>query len=115
MIEKPLKVLDIPKMQDKVMTIPSFTIPPIQARGKSSTTVIDRKMTHDVAIEIPIYTDPVYRALPKPVKTPVPKIPGSLSDINPKPNADFEDNSPFQESEISETHQRPDKSYFQES
>ena len=29
-------------------------------------------------------------------------------------NMDFEENSPYQESVISETHQRPDKSYFQE-
>ena len=73
--------------------------------------MIDRKMIQDVAREIPIYTDPVYRPPPKPVKTPVPKIPGSLSDIDPELNTNFEENSPFQ-GVISETYQRPDKSYF---
>ena len=42
----------------------------------------------------------------------MPKIPGSLSDIDPELNTDFEENSPFQEGVISETYQRPDKSYF---
>ena len=33
-------------------------------------------------------------------------------DINPELNIDFEENSPFQEGIISETYQRPDKSFF---
>ena len=41
-------------------------------------------------------------------------IPGSLSDIDPELNTEFEDNSPFQEGVISEMYQRPDKSYFQD-
>ena len=41
-------------------------------------------------------------------------IPGSLLDIDPEQNTNFEENSPFQESVISETYQRLDKSYFQE-
>ena len=41
-------------------------------------------------------------------------MPGSLLDIDPELNTDFEDNSPFQEGVISEKYQRPDKSYFQE-
>ena len=36
-------------------------------------------------------------------------------DINLEINVDFEENSPFQEGVISETYQRPDKSFFQES
>ena len=35
-------------------------------------------------------------------------------DINLELNTDFEENSPFQEGVISETYQRPDKSFFQE-
>ena len=35
-------------------------------------------------------------------------------DINPEFNTDFEENSPFQEGVISETYQRPDKSFFHE-
>ena len=113
-IERPLKIPDIPKTQDKVMTISNFAIPPMQSKGNSGTKMIDRKTIQDVAREIPIYPDPVYRPPPKPVKTSLPKIPGSLSDIDPELNMDFENNSPFQEGVISETYQRPDKSYFQE-
>ena len=95
------------------MTIPNFTIPPVQSKGNSGTNVIDRKMIQDTARKIPNYLDPVCRPSPKPVKIPMAKIPGSLADIDPELNTDFEDNSPFQESAISETYKRPDKSYFQ--
>ena len=96
------------------MTMPNSTIPPMQSKGDSGTNIIDRKMIQDIAREIPIYPDPVYRPPPKPEKLPIPKIPRSLSDIDPELNMDFEDNSPFQEGVISEMYQRPDKSYFQE-
>ena len=69
---------------------------------------------YQMLAEIPIYPDPVYQPPPKPVKIPVPEILGSLSDIDPEMNTDFEENSPFQEGVISETYQRLDKSYFQE-
>ena len=48
------------------------------------------------------------------MKTPIPEIPGSLSDIDPELNTDFEENSLLQEGVISETYERLDKSYFQE-
>ena len=67
-----------------------------------------------MSVEIPIYPDPGYEPPPKLVKTAIPEIHGSLSDIGPKLNTDFDDNSPFQEGVISETYQRPNKSYFQE-
>ena len=73
-IENPLKIPEIAKMQDKVTTIPNFTIPPIQTRDESSTKMIDRKTIQDIAKEIPIYTDPVYRPPPKPVKMPYPRF-----------------------------------------
>ena len=71
-------------------------------------------MIQNVNREIPFYPDPVYRPHSQPVKTPVPKIPGGMG-INLELNMDFEENSPFQEGVISETYQRPDKSFFQES
>ena len=37
----------------------------------------------------------------------------NIQEINPKINFDFEENSPFQEGIMSETFQRPDKSFFQ--
>ena len=45
---------------------------------------------------------------------PIPEVPRSLFDFDPEINTDFEENSPYQEGVISETYQRPDKSYFQE-
>ena len=51
------------------------------SKGDSGTNMIDRKRMHDVAREIPIYPDPVYRHPPKPVKIPISEIPGSLSDF----------------------------------
>ena len=38
----------------------------------------------------------------------------SVENINPDINLDFEENSPFQEGVISETFQRPNKSFFQD-
>ena len=38
----------------------------------------------------------------------------SVQDINPNFNFDIEENSPFQEGIMSETFQRPDKSFFQD-
>ena len=59
-------------------------------------------MMQYVSREIPFYPDPVYRPPPKPVKTPIPQIPGSISDINTKLNMDIEENSPYKEGVISE-------------
>ena len=80
---KTIKIPNITKIQDKVMTMPNLTIPPLQSKGDSGTKMIDRKLIQDVAREIPIYPEAVYRPPPKPVKTSVPNIPGSLSDIDP--------------------------------
>ena len=38
----------------------------------------------------------------------------SIENINPDINLDFEENSPFEEGVISETFQRPDKTFFQD-
>ena len=50
----------------------------------------------------------------KPLKLSILEVPRSLSDFDPEINMDFKENSQFQEGVISETYQRPDKSYFQE-
>ena len=76
--------------------------------------MVKRKTIQDVSKEIPIYPDPTYRSSPKPVKLPIPEVPRSLLDIDPEINMDFEEILPFEEVVISETYQRPDKSYFQE-
>ena len=65
-------------------------------------------MMQKISKDIPSYPDLAYWPTPKPVKIPMPELPGNM-DINPELNTDFEENSPFQEGVISETYQRPDK------
>ena len=107
-------VPDTRRIQDKIVPIPNYTTPHTWSKDDSGSSMVERKVTQDVSREIPICPDPVYRPLPKPVKTPIPEIPGSLSDIDPELNTDFEKNSPFQEGVISEMYQRLDNTYFQE-
>ena len=69
--------------------------------------------------DVPFHLGPVYKPPPKPIKHNMSYPQGSQSstsieDISPNVNFDFEENSPFQEGIISETFQRPDKSFFQE-
>ena len=61
---------------------------------------------------------PILRPPPKPIKQNLTHVQSSQNsntkDINPNINFDFEENLPFQEGIMSETFQRPDKSFFQE-
>ena len=61
--EKHLNVLapKSPKIWDKVVPVPNYTIPSMKHRGDTSS----RKTIQDVSKEIPIYPDPVYRPPPK--------------------------------------------------
>ena len=71
---------------------------------------------------IPFYLDPTSRPKAKPIRSPVPGNKESLqssksshgADISPEINLDFMENSPFQEGVISESFQRPDKTFFEE-
>ena len=64
------------------------------------------------------YPGLVYRPPPKPIKKNMTHAQSSQSsnidNNNSDINFDFEENSPFQEGVMSETFQRPDKSFFQE-
>ena len=82
----------------------------------------DERMTHTSPLlsVVPFHPGPTYRPPPKPIRS---NMPGSQesSQSLPSPenstsdiNLDFEENSPFQESIISEASQRLDKSFFQE-
>ena len=67
--------------------------------------------------DVPFHTGPIYGPPPKPIKQDVSYPQSSQSSTNIKninPNFDFKENSPFQEGVMSETFQRPDKSFFQE-
>ena len=77
------------------MTIPNIAISLLQLKGDLGPKMIYSKTIQDVAREIPIYPDPVYWPPPIPVKTSVPEIPGSLLDIDPELNMDFEESSQF--------------------
>ena len=96
----------------KIIPILNFAIPSTKSRDDPDRRV-ERKAIQDVAREISIYPDPLYRVPPKPVKIHTPEIPGSLLDIDLELNMDFKDNSTYQEGVISEMYQMPDKSYFQ--
>ena len=80
----------------------------------------DGKMTDNKSLipDVPFHPGPVYRPPPKPIRPVMSNQQSSQSspteDINPNINLDFEENSPFQEGVLSETFQRPDKSFFQE-
>ena len=57
--------------------------------------------------DVPFHLDPLLR---NPKQQPIKQ---NIQEINPNINYDFEENSPFQEGIMSETFQRPDKSFFQ--
>ena len=82
---------------------------------------VSGKMTNKNPLipDVPFHPGPVYRPPPKPIKQNMSypqssQSSTSVKDITPNINFDFEENSPFQEGVISETFQRPDKSFFQE-
>ena len=65
--------------------------------------------------DVPFHPGPTYRPPPKPIRSNVPKSQESspsVENINPDINLDFKENSPLQEGVISETFQRPDKTFF---
>ena len=63
---------------------------------------------------MPAQADPIYRPPPKPTEISLQEIPRMLTDLDTGINTDFEENSPYQKGVISETYQRPNRSYFHE-
>ena len=96
----------------EIINMPHFTTQ-VQSISNTSTEAINRRTMQKVSKDIPFYTDLEYQPPPMPIKIPMPEFPGKV-DTRPELNTNFEDNSPFQEGVISETYQRPDKSFFQE-
>ena len=73
----------------------------------------DRMINNNPFIpDVPFHPDPLLR---QPIKQNITSKQNSQNDqnISPNINFDFEENSPFQEGVMSETFQRPDKSFFQ--
>ena len=102
------------RIHDKITPIPDYAIPQTRSREDSSSRMVKRKMTQDINGEIPMYPDPIYGPPSKPTEIPLQEVPRNLPDLDTEINTDFEENSPYQEVVISETYQKPDKSYFQE-
>ena len=104
---------DTSKIQNIAIHIPNFATPQAKPKGDTSTKIIDRKTIQDIGRKFPSiliqFIDPHLNQY----KTFIPDIPGSLLDFDPELAIDSKDNCPFQDG-ISETYQRPDKSYFQE-
>ena len=81
---------------------------------------VDDKMANNNPLipDVAFHPCPVYRPLTKAIKQNMTHVQSSQSsnmkNVNPNINFDFEENSPFQEGIMSETFQRPDKSFFQE-
>ena len=59
-----------------------------------------------------MYPDLIYRPPATPTEIPLQEVPRNL--LHMDIIMDFKENSTYQEGVISETYQRPDKSYFQE-
>ena len=61
-----------------------------------------------------MYLDPIYSPPLKPIEIPLQEILRKLTDLDMDINMDLEENSCYKEGVVSETYQRPDRSYFQE-
>ena len=75
-------------------------------------------MTHTRPLipDVPFHPGPTYMPCPKPIRSQESsQSSSSVENINPDIDLDFEENSTFQEGVISETVQRPNKSFFQDS
>ena len=86
----------------------------MRSRDDSSSRMVKRQTIQHISREIPTYQDPIYRPPPKLTEIPLQEIPRKLADSDTEINTDFKEKSPYQEGVISETYQRPGKSYFQE-
>ena len=108
------KIPKASKMRKKVINQPEFSTP-VQSISNSSTEAINRRMIQKIRKDIPFYPDPACRPPPKQLRIPMSESLENI-DISPELNTDFKENSPFPISRgvISETYQRPDKSFFQE-
>ena len=103
------KIPKVSKIEKKIINHPDFTTP-VQSVNSPSMEAINRK---PMIKDIPFYPDPTYRSPPKLIKICMSEDSVNI-DISSEINIDFKENSLFQEGVISETYQRPNKSFFQE-
>ena len=89
-----------------------FPVPEQLITNKTET--ITRRQVQDKNKEQPFYPDPFFRPPPMPSDNLQPESPKTNTGTKSKIDIDFEENSPHQEGIISELHQGPNKTYFQE-
>ena len=92
--------------------MPDNVIPQTGSRHDSNSRMVKRKTNQDIGWEIPTYPDQNYRSPSKTNEIPLQEIPRKLTDLDRYINTDFLENSSYQEGIISETYQRPYRSYF---
>ena len=106
------KIPEVPEIEKEVINMSNFATP-VQSISNPGTEMINRRMMQKIS-KASFYPDPTYIPPPKPVRIPMSEVPENI-DINPALNTDFEEKSPLKEGVISETYQRPDNYFFQES
>ena len=97
---------------DKFIPVPDYVIPQTRSGDDSNSRTVKRKSCKILVgkfqhIKIP------FIGPPKQTEIPLQEIPRKPMDFSMDTNTDFEDNSPYQE-DVSETHQRLNRSYFPE-
>ena len=111
--DKLQEILKIPATQNIAKDRTDFPMHE-QSISNSSREAITQGMVQNINRDIPFYPDPIYRPPPKPKENLQFLRIESKTDVSPRIDLEFEENSPYQEGIISETYQRPDKSYLQE-
>ena len=89
-------------------------VPQTRSRAHLKPKTVNRESIRKISRDFLPYADPIYRFPPKPAEIPLQETLRKLTDLDTDINTDFEENSPYQEGVISETYQRPNRSYFQE-
>ena len=100
---KSQEIPKIPMVQKVTKDGMDFPVP--QQLIMDKTEAITRGTLQDKNRELPFYPDPIYRPPPRPPESLQPPSPESKTDSRPKIDVEFEENSPYQEGNISKFYQ----------
>ena len=101
----------IPMVQNVTKDIMAFPVPKQLITNETET--ITTKQILSINTYQTFHPYSIYRPFPRPLEDLQPNSPRNKPDTKPKIDVEFEENSPHQEGIISESYQRPNKSYFQ--
>ena len=112
------KIPGAAEIEIRITNCANFTVPTHSTNNANKGMPNTRPLIPDA----PFYPGPTYRPLPKPVRSYTPEShedsqssnSSEITNVYPRVNLDFKENSTFQESVISEAYQRPDNLFFQE-